>query len=98
MTREEHLLTILSEECSEIIKESSKALRFGLDDINPHSKSNLTNREKLINEFNDLFSVVQMLVEDKILDDKNLLSIDALKAKKEKVEKFLIYSKGVGKL
>ena len=35
MNREEHLLTILSEECAEVIKDVSKALRFGLDDYPP---------------------------------------------------------------
>ena len=53
MNKTEYLLVILSEECAELLKEISKALRFGLDDQEPERK--LTNREKIVNEFNDLF-------------------------------------------
>ena len=35
MTENEHILTTLGEEGVEISKEVSKALRFGLDDIDP---------------------------------------------------------------
>ena len=32
MTREEHLLTIVAEECAEVAQRATKALRFGLTD------------------------------------------------------------------
>jgi hypothetical protein len=35
MTREQHLLTILAEECGEVVQRASKAIRFGLDESQP---------------------------------------------------------------
>jgi len=50
MTRVEHLLIKLSEECNEIGKAVSKALLFGLDDGYPNS--NRTNLQDIQHEFN----------------------------------------------
>jgi len=95
MTREEHLLVVLSEECSEVAKETAKALRFGLNDKEPNQ--NITNCEKIVTEFNDLFAVMRMLVDDGIIPEGDMLDIKAIEAKKQKVEKYLKYSKSVGK-
>jgi len=95
MNREEHLLVILAEECSEVAKEAAKALRFGLSDKEPGQEK--TNREKIATEFNDLFAVMHMLVDDGLIPEGGMLSIDAIEAKKQKVEKYLKYSKSVGK-
>lgn len=35
MNRQEHLLVIAMEECSELAMELSKVARFGFDDFNP---------------------------------------------------------------
>jgi len=95
MKREEHLLVILAEECSEVAKETAKALRFGLDDKEPGQEK--TNREKIAAEFNDLFAVMNMCLDEGILTDSDILVIDEMEAKKQKVEKYLKYSKSVGK-
>ena len=95
MTREEHLLVILGEECSEVAKEAAKALRFGLDDKEPGQDK--TNRQKIATEFNDLFAVVKMLIDDGILNEKEVIVIEQMEAKTQKVEKYLEYSKSVGK-
>ena len=95
MTREEHLLVIFCEECSEVAKETAKALRFGLNDKEPNQ--DLTNREKIAIEFNDLFAVMHMLVDDGIIPENGMLDIKAIEAKKQKVEKYLKYSNSVGK-
>lgn len=93
MTRLEHLLTILLEECAEVSKEVTKSLRFGLDDHEPGKKT--TNREKLLDEVNDLFAMIEMLQNEKVLGN---LSYQKRVDKRNKVEKFLGYSHDVGTL
>lgn len=95
MMREEHLLVILNEECAEVIKEVSKALRFGLDDKEPNQDK--TNREKIVIELNDIFTIVQMLIVDNIIKEENLFTYTATSKKKQKVENFLKYSKSIGR-
>ena len=95
MTREEHLLVILGEECVEVVKEVSKALRFGLNDKEPGQ--NKTNRERITDEFNDVFAVVKMLIDEGILKNEELLTTHSLETKIQKVEHYLKYSKSVNK-
>ena len=65
MNRTEHLLVILMEECSEVQKNASKALRFGLDDHAPDS--NISNSQMITNEIGDLYAAIQMLFDDYFL-------------------------------
>jgi hypothetical protein len=67
MNREEHLLTVAGEECSETHVRISKALRFGLDQIQEarddkpeQNPERLTNRERILEEFFDLCAVLDM--------------------------------------
>lgn len=63
----EHILTCAAEECGEVSKEIHKALRFGLDDQvtldpnGPRGTTGPTNRDKIVEELNDLMGVVRML-------------------------------------
>ncbi len=66
MNKEEHLLTILAEECSEVQKEVSKSLRFGLDNCAP-SNPYVTNRELIVKEYIQIKAIIEMLVERGIL-------------------------------
>ncbi len=93
MTRTEMLLIILSEECNEIGQDVSKALRFGLKDIKPGQDQ--TNAQRIMCEVKDLLTVVQMLVEEESLHD-NFLNDDYCEKKKERIEKWLNYSKEKG--
>jgi len=93
MNREEHLLVILGEESSEIIKDISKSLRFGIFSYEPGQE--LDNREKIENEIADFLGVVEMLQDDGIIGE---ISIEKIKIKKEKVEKYLQISKNIGTL
>ncbi len=83
MTREEHLLVILSEECAEVAREVSKALRFGMSETMLGQP--LTNKERISAELQDLWAAVEML---------NLQTVDreAIERKKEKVNKFMRYA------
>ena len=94
INKTEHLLIILSEECAELSKNVSKALRFGLEDKEPNQ--DLTNQEKIVSEFNDLYSVMMMIVED--VGIPNILTIEAINKKKEKVLKYMKYAEEHGKV
>ena len=96
MNRKEQLLVILAEECSEVIKDVTKSLRFGLEDINPKDNEKNENRKNLINELSDLIAVAEMLVDEGFIDD--YLDIEKIQKKQEKVEKYLKYSESVGTL
>lgn len=92
MNRIEHLLTILMEEACELAVNTSKANRFGILEQRDLPTSNL---ERMEAEYNDLFAVVEMIADE---GHAMRLSADKIKAKKEKVEKYLIYSAERGTL
>jgi len=96
MNRLEHLLTILTEECAEVQQAGTKTLRFGLEEGRDLSAMEYGNNvQRLRHEINDMLAMVEML-EGEGLDlspDKTLR-----KQKKDKVEKYLLYSKECGTL
>ena len=85
------------EECAEVAKEASKALRFGLHDSNPNDSEQpgSTNSQKITREIEDLYGVIGMLHDECGINVPTLKGIDA---KRVKINKFLNYSKSVGKL
>ena len=91
MNKNEYLLTCLSEECSEISQNVGKTLRFGINDRNILNPSGPTNKERLVEELNDLLAITEMLIDCDILpaEWQNRLNIDT---KKSKVKKFMDYS------
>jgi len=103
MNASEHLLTVLAEECGEVAKECHKALRFGLDDQvtrdpkGPRGTEGPTNREKIIEELNDIMGVVEMLVAHGVLPEF-WRDISKQRRKGEKVAQYMEYAKRVGAL
>ena len=91
MNRKEHLLTIVGEECTEVHQRCSKALRFGLNEVQPNQE--LANHERILQEFNDLIGAMDLLFE---CEFEELISKEEVQAKKEKIEKYLDYSKECG--
>lgn len=99
MTREEHLLTIAAEECAEIAQRCSKALRFGMEQVQAQAghavtgdpDESLTNRDRIRKEFSDLAAVLEMI-------DVGPPLRRWMEQKKDKVEKFLAYSETCGTL
>lgn len=75
----------------EVAQRASKALRFGLDEIQPDQP--LTNAERIMVEFDDLLAVVQMCQERALLPYG---AQERVQAKKDKVAKFLNYSRECG--
>ena len=88
MNKTDYLLTVMAEECAEVQKVACKALRFGLDDINPATKK--TNLEELQHEVNDLLAVLRLL------DIKN--DEDVQQQKVAKLVYWMRYSETRGKL
>lgn len=95
MNKQEHLLTILGEECNEIAQRVTKALRFGITETEPGQ--DLNNAERIIYEFNDLIAVMEILCEKNILPFE-IYHRAVIDIKKQNVEKYLDYSKQVGTL
>lgn len=89
MTRQEHLLAIIAEECDEVSQRAIKALRFGEFEIQPGQA--LTNAERIRQEFADLCGVYEMAG----FEFPCRADIDA---KRRKVERFLRYSHECGTL
>lgn len=89
----EHLFTIMAEECTEVAHVISKILRFGLEETGPGHDQ--TNRERLEDEIADILGMISMLKAEKLINDIPLAKI---KAKGERVKKYLEYSKEKGTL
>jgi hypothetical protein len=103
MNRQEHLLAIAEEECAEVAQRCSKALRFGLDEVQEGQP--LNNRARIIYELTDLLATLEILGVVRFVDafDGSVaVAIDAgyaaIDAKRAKIEKFLDYSASVGTL
>lgn len=89
MTRDEHLMVIAMEECAEIAQRLSKALRFGMQEVQPGQEA--TNYERILHEFTDLHAVMGML-------DLDRVSARGAEEKRERVEQYLEYSRTQGTL
>jgi NTP pyrophosphatase (non-canonical NTP hydrolase) len=61
LNKEEYLLTLITEECGEVIQCVTKALRFGLQDVKPDQP--LNNAERLVEELRDLAVILDLLRE-----------------------------------
>ena len=94
MNRTEHLLSCLAEECAEVAQRVSKALRFGLDEVQPGQPH--TNAQRIGQEFNDLLAVVEMLEEEGTLERPT--DTHAIERKKAKVLSFMEYAEQCGTL
>lgn len=102
MNKTEYLLACLAEECSEVTKECTKALRFGLEyqDIPSPSGKPLNPkppRERLADELNDILGLLDLMEHEGVLPpDWN----DPVKreARVRKTERYMEYSRKLGAL
>ena len=95
MNLNEYYLTCLSEECNEVGQRVSKALRFGLDEV--QKGQTLNNSERISEELRDLISIAFILEEMGLIKDYNPLP-DHIKKKKEKIIKYMKISVDMGVL
>ncbi|MBW8034186.1 MAG: hypothetical protein FVQ79_00530 [Planctomycetes bacterium] len=93
MTRQELLLVILMEESCELAQTTSKAVRFGVNEWHKDNIDTEPNKVRMNKEFNEVLALIEMLDELGLARSPRLI-----KAKKEKVEKFLLYSEKCGVL
>jgi len=82
--KSQEIMSILQEECSEVIQAVSKINRFGIDNYKPGKPK--TNREHLEEELGDLLAMIELL-EDNGVIDKDKTEI-AKRAKFEKLKKW----------
>ena len=97
MTREEHLLTILAEECVEVAQRATKILRFGMDEVQPGQS--LNNADRMLMEYWDVVAAMKMLEDafPRLHDNWTPEAVAVHVAqKREKVERFLAYSSKCG--
>lgn len=96
MNKIEYLLVCLAEECAEVAQRCTKALRFGLSEVQDGQE--LTNEQRLKYELTDLYTLIYMLENEGL----NIESIDpdASFLKEQKVKKYMNYvvTKGTLKL
>ena len=94
MKRHEHLLAIAEEECAELAQRLSKALRFGIAEVQPVSTGGdgvTDNRQRIREEYIDVVAMMEMLdIVPPCTDEKD--------RKKAKVIRFLAYSAECGTL
>jgi NTP pyrophosphatase (non-canonical NTP hydrolase) len=100
MNRLEHILTITAEECNEVAQRITKALRFGISNIEEGQPYN--NLERIMHEYNDLVAMLEML-ENELdggigLSDYHNHNSNSKEEKKSKVEKYFEISKQEGTL
>lgn len=87
LTREDHLLLRLAEECNEVAQRASKSILFTSEDAQPGQE--LDNKERLSMEIDDLLGVLEMLGQEGFI---RVPDGEAIIAKAEKVERYIEYS------
>jgi hypothetical protein len=80
------ILTILQEECAEVIVEVSKCFRFGPDQM--MEGVDVTNMQRLQKELGDLQAMIELLIDNKV----GITAQGLKEAKKAKFEKLKIWS------
>lgn len=97
LNKTEYLLTQLGEEASEIAHRCSKAIRFGLSEVEPGQDK--TNEERLIDEVMDIVGVLTFLYKNSIIDlPDDAAATKTVDAKHEKIKKYMDYSRQEGTL
>jgi hypothetical protein len=91
LTEEQYLLICLMEECDEVSQRVSKALRFGLDEVQPGQS--LMNSERIGVELTDLVTVVDALSKRGVLRKPLPCGF-----KRAKIRHYMDYARGRGTL
>lgn len=87
MNHIQELFTILAEECAETAQRASKAIRFTPEEV--QSGQTLTNAERVVYEFNDIYATMLALKEAGAID--KVVDLPSVKLKMEKLKKYSAY-------
>lgn len=88
MTNAENLLVTLSEECAEVQQDVAKALRFGIDGVNPFGDG-AANSLNILTEYYQLTAVMDEILRLGVLPTLSEPEIERIK--KDKLAKIKIY-------
>lgn len=92
MNRTEYLLTQAASEAMEFAHRITKALHFGLQEVEPGQSK--TNAERAVGEFVDLLAVVEMLADEGHISKPHPdHAAHDFEVKRRKVEKFIEYAR-----
>lgn len=80
--QQEEILTILQEECAELIQMVSKCRRFGIDE--QHLKAQQPNRQRLTEEIGDVLAMINLCINNKIVNQTDVIVAQENKFKKLK--------------
>jgi len=78
MNRNEEILTILQEECAEVIQAVSKVKRFGMSE----------NHSALVKELGDLQAMIEIMYEFQVVNCTIDKKLENIFQKREKLKKF----------
>lgn len=95
MTRTDHLLWNIAEECAEVAQRASKAARFGLKEV--QAGQDFPNDQRIWHEMADLIAVMELWKEHGLVSPPPDYR-ERIDAKKARFEKFLELSAFQGRL
>lgn len=98
MNEQEWMFNKLSQELIEVAKEISKVLEFGLLDHNPDYFPIVTNQSRVEHELNDLFGVLDKMIDDGYLNKANIFCDAGRNNKRIKIRKWMKHAKEMGAL
>lgn len=97
MTTQEHLLTLVMEECAETAQRASKAIRFGLTEVQPGQPHD--NIMRMMIEYTDLVAVFEVMMEEGMLTSALQEDLERHhEAKKVKIREQMELSRKMGTL
>lgn len=97
MRRAEYLLTVLQEECGEVVQAAAKIQRFSSGGVGPGESK--TNAELLVGELIDVIAMIEMLEREGVISMPSMETIQAMAQRKQaKVESYMRLSVEVGAL
>ena len=83
----DEIMTVMQEECAEVIVSISKCKRFGLHTLVPETTNKETNMLRLSKEIGDLLAMVDLLIQQKLVTNQELEEY-----KQSKIEKLKKWS------